>query len=464
MRKHLSILLLSVCVLACTVRTQAQIVISTYVGTQNNSGYGGDSGPATAALIDNPSDVLVDNIGNLYVADFLSNAVRKIDTFGNITTVAGTGFGSGVMAGGGFTGDNGPATAAELNGPFALAMDAAGNIFFADGYNHNVRKVSTAGTITTVAGTHTAGYTGDNGPATSASLNNPVGLAFDKHGNLYIADDHNAVIRKMDNAGVITTFAGNHTVGYTGDNGPATAAQLGAPIGVAVDTADNVYIADSGNVIRKVNALGIITTFAGTSVAGFSGDGGPATAALLGRPQRVNLDDSGNVYISDLGNNVVRKVSAATGIITTIAGGGDGTADVLGDGGPATAAVLSSPEGVAISKTGIIYISDRGDQVIRRIGPAAVIDNSGVAAVAGNTAVLTVYPNPCSAGNITIKLAATATERATISITNVLGETINKAISVTNKPVVISLTQPAGVYLVTAATAHGSWTKQVIVE
>ena len=465
MSKHLSALLAAVLILTCTPRLQAQIVISTYAGTPNNAGYSGDGGHADSALLDNPSDILLDKIGNLYIADFLNNVVRKVDTNGIITTIAGTGFGAGVMAGGGWTGDNGPATAAELNGPFALAMDTVGNIFFADGYNHNVRKISTTGIITNVAGNHFPGYSGNNGPATAASINNPVGLAFDKHGNLYIADDHNAVIRKIDTGGIITTFAGNHIVGYSGDSGLATAAQLGAPIGVAVDTFGNVYIADSGNVIRKVNTLGIITTFAGTGIAGYSGDNGPATAAKLNRAQRVNVDDSNNVYLSDVNNNVVRKVNAITGIITTYAGDGTGLAGYFGDGGPADSALLSAPEGVAVSKSGIVYISDRGNDIIRRVGPAIPPVVSGISAVNNNTrCVLTVYPNPSNTGYLTLNLASASIESVTMTMVNVLGETVSKITSATNRPVTLKLNQPAGVYFINASTAHGKWTQQVVVE
>jgi hypothetical protein len=216
----------------------AQITITTYAGTPMAGGYNGDGGPAIAAQLSSPSDVAVDKVGNLYIADFVNNVIRKVDTFGVITNFAGTGFGSGSTTGGAtgaFSGDGGPATAADLNGPFALTVDKNGNVIFADGYNHVVRKVNTSGVINTVAGMHTtAGYSGDGGPATDAALNNPVGIAVDTSGNIYIADDHNNVIRKVNTAGMISTFAGDSTAGYSGNGGPATTALLNTPIGVGM--------------------------------------------------------------------------------------------------------------------------------------------------------------------------------------------------------------------------------------
>ena len=217
-----------------------------------------------------------------------------------------------------------------------MAVDASGNLYIADTGNNRIRKVSATGIITTVAGNGSAGYSGDGGPATSAQLDGPEGVAVDGSGNLYIADTCNNRIRKVSATGIITTVAGNGSAGYSGDGGPATSAQLSLPAGVAVDGSGNLYIADSGNNrIRKVSATGIITTVAGNGSPGYSGDGGPATSAQLNQPAGVAVDASGNLYIADSSNNRIRKVSA-TGIITTVAGNGfDGYS---GDGGPATSA------------------------------------------------------------------------------------------------------------------------------
>ncbi|MHC4499218.1 MAG: NHL domain-containing protein, partial [Planctomycetota bacterium] len=274
-----------------------------------------------------------------------------------ITTVAGTTAG--------FSGDNGPAIAAQLNQPSGVGVDGVGNIYIADQANDRLRKVIVAtGIITTAAGT-TAGLSGDNGPATAAQLASPVDAAVDTAGNIYIADYNNDRIRKILAAtGIITTVAGT-TSGLSGDSGPATAAQLNNPSGVAVDGAGNVFIADYDNHrIRKViSPTGIITTVAGTT-AGFSGDNGPAGLAQLNRPVRVILDGAGNFYIADQNNHRIRKVIAATGVITTIAGTTQGFS---GDNGLATVAQLSFPSGLAFDNTGDLYIADTGNSRIRKV-------------------------------------------------------------------------------------------------
>lgn len=459
------------CNLLSATTTKAQI-ITLFAGTPDNAGYTGDGGQATAAMFYSPSDIAFDRAGNLYVTDFINNVIRKIDTFGIVRTVAGNGFGAGstTTASGGYTGDGGPATAAELNGPFALAIDRTGNIIFADGYNHVVRKVSTSGIITTIAGNNTAAYNGDGGPATAAALNNPVGIALDTAGNIYIADDHNNAVRKVDAAGIMTTFAGNHTAGYSGDGGPASAAAINDPIGVGVDKSGNVYIADAGNnSVRKVNTAGIISTFAGNDSAGYSGDGGGATAAQLRSPERIFVDDTGNVYISDFFNNVVRKVSPS-GIISTFAGigtgaGTGGTAGAYsGDGGPATAAELWVPSGVAMDYYGRIYICDRGNEIIRRVGPAAPIDHSGVKQVAGGIINLNIYPNPVRDGGFTVKLVTKLPSSAEITITNMLGQIILSTKAATNTAVQLKLNAPPGVYILSAVTAEGKCSSRLLVE
>src|ERR1051326_5130759 len=228
-----------------------------------------------------------------------------------ITTVAGNGTA-------GYSGDGGSATSAQLNAPFSIAVDSAGNIYIAEWSNNRVRKVSTSGTITTFAGTGAGGFGGDGGPATDAALNSPEGVAVDAAGNVYIADAFNNRIRKVDPSGIITTIAGNGNPGYTGD-GPALSAGLNDPSGVAVDKNGNVYVADNSNHrIRKISG-GTISTIAGTGVGGFSGDGGPATKAQVFNPTHLTIDGAGNLYIADYSNNRVRKIDTS-GTITTIAG------------------------------------------------------------------------------------------------------------------------------------------------
>lgn len=439
--------------------------IKTIAGTGYTTGYTGDGGPATNALMYSPTDIAFDMTGNLYITDFLNNVIRKLDTSGIIYTIAGTGFGAGAAGAGGYSGDGGPATNANLNGPFALAIDATGNIIFADGYNHVVRKINTSGIITTIAGKISAGYSGDGGPATDAELNNPVGLAIDKAGNIYIADDHNNVIRMVTPAGIINSVAGNGTAGFSGDGGPATAASMDLPIGIAFDTAENMYIADvRNNKIRRIDKVTrVITTVAGTDSAGYTGDGGPATAARIDSAERVNFDDSNHLYISDFFNNVVRKVDASTGIITTVAGNGYGAGtngtvhDYCGEDSLATHACLYLPYGVAFDKQHRMYICDRGNDVIRRVGPLPVppIDHSGVnitGSLSGET--LRVYPT-VSSGDINVEVITNNKYPAALYITNVLGEVVYSTPCLTNTTIYLHLSQlPKGAYILSAATGE----------
>jgi uncharacterized protein (TIGR03437 family) len=307
--------------------------------------------------------------------------VMSCSTFGQTYTIY-TVAGNGTL---GYTGDNGPATSAEIHGPYAVATDSAGDLYIADSGNNVIRKVAN-GVITTVAGNGTMGYSGDNGPATSAQLDAPYGVAVDSAGNLYIADSANNVIRKVS-GGVITTIAGNGTSGYTGDNGPATSAQLFTPSAVALDSAGNLYILDFGNnVIRKVSASSlVITTVAGTNATyGFGGDNGPATSAELYGPNGIAVDSAGNLYIADTSNSRIRKVSASNGVITTFAG--NGTPGFAGDGASATSAELNGPWGVAVDSAGNLYIADLGNNRIRKVsgGEITTVAGNGTAGYSGD--------------------------------------------------------------------------------
>lgn len=337
--------------------------VITTVGGNGSLSFSGDGGPAAAAQLDFPEGVSVASDGSIYIADTGNNRVRKVDPFGVITTVAGR-----ELAG--FGGDGGPGAAAYINSPISVAA-ANGGVYIADFSNSRIRFVNSSGIITTVAGDGNFGFSGDGGPATSAQLNGPRGVAVGPDGSLYIGDNINHRIRKVDLAGIITTVAGSGIGGYSGDGGSATAAQISSPWNIAFDSARNLYFADAGNQrIRKVDGGGIISTVAGTGTYGSDGDGGPAVAAQLGGPLGVAFDAEDNLYIAEAGNNNLRKV-APSGIITRIAG--NGTQDFGGDGGLASAAKFFQPIGIATDAVGNIYIADFVNARVRQIiGPIPV--------------------------------------------------------------------------------------------
>ena len=278
-------------------------IITTIAGN-GTVGYNSDTIAATAAELYVPQAVCLDTAGNVYIADAGNSRIRMVTvSTGIITTVAGNGIA-------GSSGDNGPAVSAEINGPGGVYVDVYGNIYITDVANNKIRKVTAStGIITTIAGTGIVGYSGDSGPATAAELNGPGTIFLDNSGNILFSDTWNNVIRKIDISGIITTIAGTGTGAYAGDNGPATSAELNEPWGVYVDNENDIFISDFGNgAIRKIDGTtGIITTVAGTGVQGYSGDGGPATAAEL-YPDDVFLDNIGNMIIADFGNNRIRKV------------------------------------------------------------------------------------------------------------------------------------------------------------
>ena len=341
-------------------RVEPNGIIHTVAGSASQ-GYAGDGGPANSAVLTTPYAVAVDGPGNYYIADLGNNDIRMVNTKGIISTIAGTQVP-------GFSGDGGPAISAKLNQPSGVAVDASGNLYVADEWNLRIRKIA-SGNITTVAGNGLFSYSGDGGPAAQAELYNPQGVAVDSAGNIYVADTRNAVVRKIAGDGTISTLAGT---------------SLKDPRGLATDTAGNLYVSDfHGNVVKKIAPDGTVTTVAGNGSPGFGGDGGAATSAQLNGPFGLAVDASGNLYISDFANNRIRQVSP-TGGITTVAG--TGAQSYFGDGGPATQAGLNGPLGVAVDAAGNLYIADTNDNVIREVtgGNIRTIAGTGVPGTAGD--------------------------------------------------------------------------------
>ena len=389
----------------------------------------GDGRPATQAIFQFPIGMAQDRHGNTYITDEGEQRVRKVTSTGVISTFAGTGIA-------GFTGDGGPATSARINTPVGVTVDAAGNIVFADAGNNRVRKITTAGVISTIAGNGIAGYSGDGGPAIDASMNVPWGVIYDSAGNLFISDRSNNVIRKVDTSGIITTFAANGTAGYCGDGGAATQACLNLPRGLAFNSRGTLYIADGLNHrVRAVTSLGIIGTVAGDGQMGFSGDGGPAVLAAIGNPRNVAVKGA-ILYISNAGQSRIRQVNLTTGIInpyigstlgydgdhhaaastlldqpaamiplsnstmafidiwntrvrllsgglvTTVAGG------FIGDGNSATSAAMVFPQSVAFDKTGNLFVAEFSGNRVRKIDTTGkittVVGQGGISGYSGD--------------------------------------------------------------------------------
>ena len=381
-------------VLSWAQPTAPVYTINTIAGS-GTPGFSGDGGPATQAQLYLPSSAVFLS-GSLYIVDQVNNRLRIVSG-GNINTLAGNGTG-------GYSGDGKAASLAELFDPVGLAVDSTGNVYFSDSRNQVIRKITTAGVISTYAGNNAegAGFSGDTGSSTNAQLNNPSGVALDSKGNLYIADTTNDVIRIATPANVINTFAGNLFGDYGGDGGPATQAELNNPEGVAVDAAGNVYIADTANNrIRMVTLDGNIHTVAGNGNGGFSGDKGQAVNAELNHPSGVAVDAAGNIYIADTFNQRIRMV-LTNGVIVTIAG--TAIEGYGGDGGPALLAQFSFPASVSVDTSGNVYVSDSQNYVIRQLTPSVVPTGPGTPSVAGvlSASGFGAFPNVAPGGWIEI--------------------------------------------------------------
>jgi streptogramin lyase len=312
-------------------------------------GYSGDGGPAAQARLNSPFDVAFDARGNLYLSDTFNHCVRRVDAAtGVIDTVAGNGTK-------GFSGDGGPATKAQLNEPYGLAIDGLGNLYLADRLNGRIRRVDArSGAITTAAGDGSQSYSGDGGPAAKAGLAEPNGVALDAKGHLFIADVADHRVRIVDLAtGQIGTFAGNGRKAHDGDGGPAAAAAIFGARAVEVGPDGTVFVLErEGNTLRAVDPkTGVINTRAGTGAKGFSGDGGSALAATFNGPKELAVDPAGNVFIVDTENNAIRRLDARSGQISTVAGNGQ----------------LNRPHGVAVGRDGRVVIGDTGNHRVRKV-------------------------------------------------------------------------------------------------
>ncbi|MBI3696509.1 MAG: hypothetical protein HY238_16920 [Acidobacteria bacterium] len=334
--------------------------ILTVVAGNGIRGNSGDEGPATSASLFDPIGVAADTQGNIYIVE--GNRVRRVSPDGIIRLFAG-------QSGNGPSGDGGPALAARFNLPTGVAVDATGNLYISEWVGSRVRKIDTKGIITTVAGNGISGFSGDGGRATAASITAAMGVAVDAAGNLYIADRFNTRIRRVSPDGIISTFAGSGAggpPGASGDGGLATAASIGDVRGVTVDAAGNIYFASTFNRVWRVDSQGIIRVVAGGGSAGFAGDGGPATRASLSRPTGVVVDSAGNLYIADSDNARVRRVSP-NGVITTFAG--DGSYRLSADGTSAVESYLFGPRSVVVDAAGNVLIADPVDLRVRRLAP-----------------------------------------------------------------------------------------------
>ena len=378
-RKHsLNLIFVFVCV---TAKTQ---IINTIAGTVGVAGYSGDGGQANIAKFAVPYAVASDNTGNIFIGDWFNRVVRRIDNNGIVTTIAGTGIG-------GYSGDGGTALNARINTPYDIAIDNNNNIYIADIGNEVIRKINQQGIISTIAGNGSFGNgasgIGDGGPATSAPLYDALAVAVDNNGNIYIVETAKNSIRKVNSSGIISTIAGQGLFfgGYSGDGGPASQAKLNGPIDIAIDNGGNILIADLGNhVIRKIAPSGIISTIAGNGTPGYSGDGGLATLAQLNRPHGITVDNVGNIYITEDSNHVIRKINTS-GIISTIAG--TGTKGYSGDGGQAVNARLTIPERLAIDNAGNIYFSDYHNHTIRKV-TACLSDNASSVSISSDKTII----------------------------------------------------------------------------
>jgi trimeric autotransporter adhesin len=439
--------LLTILILTCSCQwSRAQVNIITTIAGKDTYGYSGDGGPATDAQLKGPY-LISKNDTQLCVCDALNHCIRKVNQITHIiSTIAGTGTP-------GYGGDNGMATDAKLQVPDGLCLDNVGNIYITDAGNNRIRKVNVAtGKIVTIGGNGVAGDAGDGGPATDAEFYIPVGLHVDNSGNVYIADWGNNRVRKIASAtGIISTVIGTGVGGYSGDGGLAINAEINRPVQLRSDTSGNFLLTEqNSHVVRKIDiATGIINTIAGTGSAGYSGDGGPATNARLNQPAGVFVDRQNNIYVAEYGNGTIRRIDGATGIITTVAG--TGTTGFSGDGGPATDAKLFCTD-VLVDDDGNLIIADYENNRIRKVSSSVAV-NGIDKEVEGK-----LYPNPTN-GIFSVQTPAAI---SLVSVYNIGGVLVHEQTCIGTETQVDITAQPPGAYIVYVRCGDKMYVSKVV--
>ncbi len=430
----------------CQVAVVGQVIV-TVAGT-GMGGYSGDGGPATNARMKQPVSLAFDKEGNFYFSDDGVSRIRKVSSSGTITTVAGDGSS-------GFCCDGFPATLAQIDAGGGIAVDKWNNIYYADGGNHRVRKITPDGIIRTIAGTGVAGYNGDGMPATDAQLNVPEGIAVDDTGNVYIGDRLNYRIRKINTSGIITTLAGTGIASFTPDGARADTSAINGVSCLIVDNLGNVFLPDSYRIRKIGSGTGILTTVAGNGISGYSGDGGPATLVSISTI-KFTVDSVGNLYLSDGAPERIRKVSTA-GIITTVAG--TGGAGLENDGAPVLLARLHTPCGIAFSPAGELHFADKSSARIRKITPTW----DAASDMRVSESELELFPNP-ALGNVMVVVKGVVAEVPVI-ITDAKGSVVSEQQVRGNTRTRIDLSNcPAGIYTVRAITAEKTITKELLIK
>ena len=431
-----NLFLITLALFLCTHSVSAQVIVTAVGG-----GIGG-------VLLHTPYGLAVDDSDNLYICDVPDRRVRKVSPGygGIISTVAGNGTS-------GYSGDGGWATDAQLAGAIDVAVDHQGNVYIADGGDNCIRKVTTDGIITTIAGNGTPGYNGDGIAATAALLNIPTGIAVDDTGNIYIVDGENFRIRKIDTNGIITTIIGTGISGFSPDGSLADTAKL-HPLGIRIYKNNIIFFTDNMRV-RRMDSNHIITTVAGNGVAGYSGDTGMATAAKI-EGTAIAIDTIGNIYLAEGSENRIRKVTV-DGIINTIAG--TGSYGFSGDYGNPLLAKLDAPFGVAVNNSMEVYISDAGNARVRLVSDRPLYTNNSFNALKS----VNVYPTP-SHGFCTIQVVSVNDQQYEATVTNIMGLEITRFTGITNRPYAIQPDWPPGLYIINATTATEHYSSKIIIQ